>query len=142
MENEVQSNSTSEAQVAPQEAAHETPKPKSWLVVGLAVLVLLLLGTTGYLAYQNYQLKQEVTQKKPTPTPLPEITKQPEISSPTPTIDPTTNWETYEYPDLKFKIKFPQGWTKRGSSTEPPYWYDAAKDEKIIVALGEISFWE
>lgn len=102
------------------------------------MLALLLLGATGYLAYQNSQLKQQIKEKQdslsttsPSPTP-----------SPQPIADPTLNWETYEYLDLKFKIKLPQGWVERGENEEPPYWYDASKNEKITVALGQISFWE
>ncbi|MHA1304176.1 MAG: hypothetical protein ACTSPI_10790 [Candidatus Heimdallarchaeaceae archaeon] len=107
MADEEQNTPISEAQRTPQEAAQSTTqtpevlKQKSWLIIGLAVLVLLLLGTTGFFAYQNYQLKQQAQQKPPTP--LPEVTKKPEIPSPTP--DMTSSWQTYS--NKLFSIKVP-----------------------------------
>jgi hypothetical protein len=79
MENETQNTPTPEAQTASQEVTQsptqtpEAPKQKSWLIIGLVILVLLLLGTTGFLAYQNYQLKQQISKEvreiKSSPTP-------------------------------------------------------------------------
>jgi len=143
MENEKQNTSVSKAQTIPQKAAQLTNKVSEILKqnLGLMVLVLILLGTTSFLAHQNYQLKQQL---KGTQRSLPQkimISPSPALPS-QPTVDPTVNWETHEYSDLKFEVKFPQGWVKRGGYIEPPYWYDPAKEEKIIVALGEISFWE
>jgi hypothetical protein len=80
MENEAQNTPISETQVTPQEAVPETPNKKPWLIIGLTALNLLLLGTTGYLAYQNYQLREQITQKQSTP--LPEaISPSPQLSS-------------------------------------------------------------
>lgn len=107
VQNETQATLTSKTQVTPQIADFEIPKQKSWLIIGLAILVFFLLGTTGYLAYQNYQLKQEVAQKQPTPTPLPELTKQPEIPSPTLTEGSTINWKTYQDSQQRFSFKYP-----------------------------------
>ena len=59
-----------------------------WLIVGLVVLSLIFLGTTGFLGYQNYKLKQEVSEIRTTPT------SQPDGISPTPTIDLTYAPET------------------------------------------------
>lgn len=69
-------------------------KQSPCLAISLAVLILILLGTTGLFAYQNYQLKQQVSQNQPTS--LPVSTKQPEVSSPTPIgntlkTEPVTN---------------------------------------------------
>jgi len=114
MKSEEQNAPTSETQATPQEVTQpaaqtpEVPKQKSWLIIGLAVLAFLLLGTTSYFAYQNYQLKQEVAQKQPTPTPLPEITKQPEIPSPTPTINLTASWKTYSSESIGISLEYPQ----------------------------------
>lgn len=96
---------------------------KSWLVIGLSALVLLLLGVTGFFTYQNYQLRQQLLQKQPTF--LPEVTKTPETPSPSPTKDtqqddliPTTisvkeinyslpaGWETIKDSNNQFEIGF------------------------------------
>ncbi len=141
-ENVVQNAPTSEAQPASQRGAQpvaqisETPKQKSWLVIGLAILVLLLLGTTGFLAYQNYQLKQQVLQKQPTP--LPEVTKQPVIPSPTPTIDSTSNWETYTNTTAGFNIKHPSGWRK----VETENWTGFGPQEIGEDVLWGVSFYD
>jgi len=37
----------------------QSPKPKKWLMPTIIVVVLLLLGSTGYFIYQNYQIKQK-----------------------------------------------------------------------------------
>ena len=51
-------------------------KKHKWLLPVLMV-VFLSLGTTGFLAYQNYQLRKQISQTqilpKPTPTPSPSI---------------------------------------------------------------------
>jgi hypothetical protein len=114
MANEEQNTSTSETQTTPQEVTRpvtqmpETPKQKPWLVIGLTVLVLILLGTTGFFAYRNYQLKQQITQTQPAP--LPELIEQPEIPSPTPTTDVTINWQSYNNDEYKFSFKYPSNY--------------------------------
>lgn len=114
MENEVQNTPTPESQIAFQETTQsptqtpEAPKQKFWLVVGMVLLVLFLLGTTGFFAYQNYQLKQQVQQKPPTP--LPEVTRQLEIPSPTPTEDSTSSWKVYSSQTYSYTIKYPSSW--------------------------------
>jgi len=65
-----------ESQEVPQPATvPEVSKRKSLLIIGVAVLVLLLFGTTVFLAYQNYQLRKQISQMqilpKTTPTPSP-----------------------------------------------------------------------
>lgn len=86
MENKVQNAPKSETQATPYEVpqpttrASENPKPKSWLIITLIVLVLILLGTTGFLAYQNLQLKRQVLQTELTPRPVPITTEAPSPS--------------------------------------------------------------
>lgn len=76
MQNEVKNTPTFEAQIAPQEGTqlpaqmHEAPKQESWFIIGLAFFTLVLLGTTGLLAYQNYQLKKQALQSKVIPSPV------------------------------------------------------------------------
>lgn len=138
MENEVQSNSTSQAQVGSQKKVSKTPKQKFWITVGLTALIVLLLGTNGYLTYRNYQLKQKVAQKQPTPKPLPEVTKQAKILSPIPTkkqtsesessldydggispkptIGQTSDWKTYTNSYGKYLLKYPEDWVLQNST--------------------------
>lgn len=51
----------------------KSPKQKPLLIIGLTVSVILLLGATGFITYQNYKLKKQVSQTQTT-TPL-EVTK-------------------------------------------------------------------
>lgn len=44
-------------------------KQKPWLVIGLVILLIASLGTTGYFAYQNTQLKQQAREDKLTQAP-------------------------------------------------------------------------
>jgi len=75
----------SEVQTASQEVTQspvqtpETPKKKSWLIVGLVALVLLLLGTTGFFVYQNYQLKQQASEIKLGTEPFLVVSPQPTL---------------------------------------------------------------
>jgi len=98
---EVQSEPKEVPQFATQFPKSLTKKP--WLIIGLTVLVLLLLGTTGLFAYQNYQLKKKVSREPfPSPTPTASTT-----ASLTPTIDPTTEWQSYNNGEYKFSFKYP-----------------------------------
>jgi len=55
------------------EPATTPQKTKISLLTGMIVLVLILLASTGYLAFQNYQLRKEISQLQasPSPTPVP-----------------------------------------------------------------------
>ncbi len=88
MEKEVVQSSdttTLEAQSEPQEVAQpavqvpEAPRQKPWLFIGVSALVLLLLGITGFFAYQNYQLKKQVSETKPGTTPS--LVTSPQLTS-------------------------------------------------------------
>lgn len=54
------------------------PKTKKTLIVGLVVAIFLLMCSTGYLAYQNIQLRQQISQAPAdlTPTPQPTTTNK------------------------------------------------------------------
>lgn len=110
-------------QASPLETPPAIPKEKSnkWLIITLALLFLIASGVAGYFAYQNIQLKNNlvpnvepsttptsgVNLPEATPTPLPEVTKQPEIPSPIPTLDATTNWQPYTNEEYKLSFKYP-----------------------------------
>jgi hypothetical protein len=113
MENKTQVTPESETHTSPQEIIQintqkpKAPKQKSSLVMGLTVLVFILLVVGSFFAYQNYQLRQEIAQQKITPAPLPELTQQPENSSPTPSADVTDNWQSYYNNEYQFSFKYP-----------------------------------
>jgi hypothetical protein len=102
-----------EAQTAPQKVTHssvqtpETPKKKPWLIIGLVALVLLFMGTTGFFAYQNYQLRQQVLQEQTVP--LPEVTETP-TPSPVPTINPQDDLTPTTVPSKEINYNLPSGW--------------------------------
>lgn len=104
MENEAQNTPTLETQAAPQEAAKpsaqtpELPKQKPWVVIGLTLLVLLLLGTTGFFAYQNHQLKKQVGKTQPSSIPTDYI--------------PTPTTVTLKLTPSPVQTKPPEGWVK------------------------------
>ncbi len=81
-------------------------KPKISLLTGMIALVLILLASTGYFAFQNYQLRKEISQLQSSP-------------SPTPTPDPTANWKTYTDNQLRFSIKYPETFKVDYIQTQP-----------------------
>mgnify|MGYP001577369556 CR=1 FL=1 len=66
----------------------------------LIIVVLILLGTTGYFAYQNYLLQQKITSLQNQTMNV--------LLSPSPTTDPTINWKTYVNTQRGFILKFPE----------------------------------
>jgi len=130
MENEVQKTPTSEAQITPREATQQStqasgaPKQKSWAVIGLTALVLFFLGTTGFLTYQNFQLRKQVAGIPPTPsstvgTPTPTATaSSPTTVESTPTQEPMTNWKSYTNDRYNFTFKYPSDWEYQENSSK------------------------
>ncbi|MBD3279163.1 MAG: hypothetical protein GF390_00445 [Candidatus Pacebacteria bacterium] len=115
MGTKAQNNPIPEAQIAPQGAA-QPPKQKPWPIIGLIVLVLLLLGTTSYFAYQNYQLKKKISQYQPPPslavnipTPVPTASIPKTVDS-KPTLEPITDWKIYTNDKYNFTFKYPGDW--------------------------------
>jgi len=87
--------------VVPIPVSNEKPK-KPRLVFLLIALVILLLGTTGYFVYQNFQLKKE----------------QPGLSQPTPSLTPASipeaTTKTYINEKYGFSFNYPQSWQISG----------------------------
>jgi hypothetical protein len=81
------------------------PKSNSGIVILFTILVLILLGSTGYLYYQNMQLKKMVTaqqaQISPAPSSATITTNTSPIISP-----PATGWLTYADNQNGFKFDY------------------------------------
>ncbi|HUV42349.1 MAG TPA: hypothetical protein VMY36_00340 [Patescibacteria group bacterium] len=83
-------------------------KQKPWLVIGLTILLIISLGIIGFLAYQNYSLKNKKDSEKDlaaspsvvTQTPSPMTTETP-LSTPTP--DLFAGWLIYSNTCYTFK---------------------------------------
>ena len=95
-------------------SAPRSLKFKNWAPIGTAALLVVSVGTTICLAYQNYQLKQQIQKiQSEAPTPVSKATPTP-ISTPTPTLAPTptpditANWKTYTNTEEGFSFKHPE----------------------------------
>lgn len=86
------------------------PNKKPMIVMGVVTILSLLVS--GYLYYQNTQLKQQISQVQVTPSPA--------VVTPSPTANPTANWKTYTSEILSFSVKYPDSWylTKCNDSGE------------------------
>jgi len=90
-----------------------SPQKKSPNIIMITFMVLLL-GATGLLAFQNYQLKQQLAQQQPnslpptsTDTP-PSANITPSTLTPTTTVNPTADWEMYENKTTGIEVKYPK----------------------------------
>lgn len=69
---------------------------KKWLIIVLALLFLAVSGSAGYFAYQNCQLSKQF-QEEIKPTPFPRVVQ------PSPSLDSTDDWLTYDREAYSFK---------------------------------------
>lgn len=84
----------------PQTAPEVPPVPAKQKNIPMLVMIILTtlsLLFSGYLFYQNTQLKKQVAQSPTTATPLP-------------TTDPTTNWTNYSNAVENFTFRYPETW--------------------------------
>lgn len=81
----------------------EAPKHKS-LTLQIILFLILTLGVGAYFAYTNGYLEKFIP-TSPTQTNAPIVE-----STPTPTIDPTADWETYINENAKYSYKYPPNW--------------------------------
>ena len=73
----------------------------------IIVFIALIAGAGGFLVYQK--------QTKPSPSPTP---PSQQINQPSPTSDPTTNWETYINTKYEYSIKYPTDWNIEPSGSQ------------------------
>lgn len=99
---QVQTQTSDVAEVSSQ------PKPNNSLLLLMGALILILLASTGFLTFQNYQLRKEISQLESSP-------------SPTPTPDPTANWKTYSNEAYKYSFKYPPLWKINTTSPQTTY---------------------
>lgn len=78
------------------------PKPKTNLILLMSFLILVLLGTTGFLIFQNYQLKKAVAVPGPNPTN---------------STEPISDWQTYSNTDYQFELRLPTDWEVKHDTT-------------------------
>ena len=83
----------------------------------LIILILVLVSIASYFGYQNWQLKQQISQIQPTPQPK---ANQPLAGTPE---DPTTNWKTINisadpsFGLMEYQIKIPATWEQISHSS-------------------------
>jgi len=89
-------------------------KKTPWFLI---ILIILLASTTGIFAYKYYQVTKQLDQLT-----LDSQSRHSELdseSTPTPTTDPTANWQAYTDPNNRFSFKYPQYLENKGSVAGP-----------------------
>lgn len=92
---------------------------KKWLLP-LVVIVALALCALVYFAFKNFQLNKEQP-ISPTPT----------TNIPTPTIDPTVNWETYSNQKYGYIVKYPTDYSVLEESPEYVRFFPGANNTDL-----------
>lgn len=112
-------------------------KTNNWLLIGLGILLILSLGSTGFLFYQNAQLKKQIAQLQVKPTPV--VSPSPIIApSPTPTPDLIADWKIYTNSEYGYKVKYPSAWhlyqpevKTAGSKDTVGFWPEKGEEEVL-----------
>lgn len=81
-----------------------TEKTQKAFLIILALLMVFSVGAAALLAWQNYQLRQELIQQQSISAP------SPQAGRPTPTTDPTANWQIYESEKWGYRLMYPSNW--------------------------------
>lgn len=102
----------------PQNQAVQTPQPTpiitpqpvttnktTWIVI---LLLVLFAGAASYIVYQNYQLKQQLTDQQTVPSSSVDANNPTTTLVPTPTNNMTENWKTFTNTKYGFSFKYPQ----------------------------------
>ena len=105
-----QSQQTSANQSAQQlQVATPTTKPKSnaFLIITLVLLFILMAAGIGYLGYQNYQLRREISNLQ--------------AEESTPETSDVSQWRTYTNDVYGYKLEYPPDWTLDTSSSQTAF---------------------
>jgi hypothetical protein len=109
----------------------------------LIIIVIAGIGTIGYLAYKNGQVKipAEIISSSPTPQQNPSLAPNQVVSKETtPSPEEIPGWKTYtETREVKFTIKYPSTWTvntKDGMYGEKGTRFDSGKEAIGSVGIG------
>jgi len=73
------------------------PTNRSLLIILFSFFILILLASTGFLYYQNQQLKKQLAGYQTQPTP-------------SPTFDPTADWKTYTNHTHNISFRYSPSW--------------------------------
>lgn len=115
------------ASATPPPEVHEIPEesvalPKKTIILFPTVILLILISVfAGYLLYQNYLLKKQVSDL--TAAPL----STPSFENANTNEDPTADWEIYTSDLYNYSIKYPQAWQIKESSSGNQSTTDATK---------------
>lgn len=113
------SQNTSNPAIAPEQSQSLTNpvnQKQNYILILLGLFIVVLLGSTGYLMYQNMQLQKEVA-KMQTP-----VSNSPSpILSTTP--DQTANWKMYSYPNYNYSFKIPSTYIVSSNTPSPKETY-------------------
>ena len=117
MEGEQAQQSAPTQQPSPDDQGLPKPQKSSkTLTILLVTITILSLCLSGYLAYQNYLLRQEISIVDDGVDS--EVTPEPNSVEviPTSTPDPTSNWEEYE--GNTYSFKYPTSWYAKEDNNE------------------------
>ncbi len=82
------------------QVAIQSKKSRKGLFLLIILVMLVIWGVVGYLAYQNYFVKNKT----------PEEQNQTQVLTPSPVADPTSNWISFKGTILAFETKLPPNW--------------------------------
>ena len=106
------------------------PQKQNKINILIFAIIFLLLASTCFFAFQYVQLKKQISQIIPTPTPF---------TSPKPTVkadDPTANWKTYTNNQYGLKFKYPITFTlSEEQSSNATYIYLKTNNEELTFEI-------
>lgn len=112
-------------------------KQKPLLTIGLMAFPMLLLGVTGYFAYQNSQLKKQIAQLQAKPKVVSLPTPIIQTSSPTPSR--IADWLSYKTD--AFEFKYPTDWEVELSDKKvfvcSPVWREGLPEGGMCLSVEE-----
>lgn len=81
-------------------------KPTKLPIILMVIITLIALAISVYLGYQNYLLKQQISQS-PTASPSPTDS----VPNPTATSELINGWTKFTHPVVGYEMEYPANWT-------------------------------